>query len=116
MANQLITGGLKTFELPRIDSQTGVAWIEWRDSFNIFLQVNEIKDPQKRKDLLLHWGGINLQRIYKTLPESSASTSDIYKATIKQFNDYFVAKKVYVVERLKFRAISQGTDSVDESY
>jgi hypothetical protein len=41
--------------------------------------VNEVTDPIKKKLQLLQQGGIDLQMVYKNLPESPAQISPIYE-------------------------------------
>lgn len=110
-------GGLRPLQISKLDSEMESTWIQWRDSFDIALQVNGITDPIRKKLQLLHQGGMDLQKIYKNLPSEVNpvnAENDVYKIAIQQLNKYFVSRKVHVVERLKFRAIAQGNDSIDD--
>lgn len=114
--SQPVLGNFDRLDLSN-PSEMGLNWQKWRDAFYLFLQVNEVTDPIKKKLFLLHYGGIELQSIFNNLPDIDPNVSafnDIFKIAIDKLNNYFLPKKCRTYERLKFRGISQGEDNFDE--
>ncbi|XP_038063161.1 uncharacterized protein LOC119733867 [Patiria miniata] len=65
----------------------------------------DITDDTRKKALLLHYGGEELQDIYDTLK----SDSNDYAAAKKALTDYFAPKKNVVYETIIFRRTKQNT-------
>lgn len=102
------------------------SWLEWRRAFEIYLEVTDIKDEKKRKNLLLHTGGIELQSVFYSLPETEyvqTNEQDIesnvpeYQTAILRLNSYFAPELNIYYERHIFRNMKQEpNESFDKFY
>ena len=89
------------------DDNTGLRWKKWLRSFEIYLSAKDITGPSRKKNLLLHSAGIEVQDIYFTLAASEDKTDEQYNTTVTALNEYFAPKSNTVYERYIFRSLKQ---------
>lgn len=86
-------------------------WEAWKNQVEMLCKVRDIKDQEKKKDVLVLLGGLDLQRIYLNLPDLENEESDTndgpFDTLIKQLDKFFVAKRSKRFERHVFRQMKQ---------
>lgn len=83
-------------------------WEKWLRSLELYLAAEEISDKKKKRDKLLHLGGIQLQEVAFNLPgavetDDPQQGKDIYKVLVKKLTEYFSPKRNSVFQRHIFR-------------
>ncbi|KAK9709872.1 hypothetical protein QE152_g26346 [Popillia japonica] len=90
-------------------SNLGTKWKKWKRSFEILIQAKGIDNHVRKKNLLLHLAGSQVQDIYFTLPASeNTSSPDLYTVTMDGLDAYFAPKINTVYERYLFRSLRQA--------
>lgn len=102
-------------------------WLEWTRALEIYFEVHEITDSKKKKQKLLHLGGLELQRIYFALPQGDVSFVDAkgepvlddkgeatkfteYEAAKWTLTNHFVPKLNVIYERHMMRSMTQASN------
>lgn len=64
-----LTSGLQPFDC--LSDPAGVAqrWRRWKRAFEYYLLAKGTNEPTRRKAILLHTAGIDVQDIFETLPD-----------------------------------------------
>nr|XP_029712665.1 uncharacterized protein K02A2.6-like [Aedes albopictus] len=91
-------------------SSVGRRWTAWKRSFELFLLCNPTNDAGKKKALLLHNAGLEVQEVYFDDPDRNAAvpaTSDVYEETIKLLDKHFKPIVSIPHERALFRKMTQ---------
>lgn len=88
------------------------AWEEWKGSLEFYFEAYAISDQRLMKAKLLHLGGIDLQRVFKSLPDHDkvplvAVEPRVYDIAIQLLDAYFQAGRQYIIERRKLRQLKQ---------
>lgn len=109
---------IKDFDCDTDVQNIGSRWELWLENLTAYFEINDIKDPAKKANYLKVFGGMRLQQILKTLGNSKIdekSNMDEYKRMTSRLNAHFIKKPNYLVERLKFRNMSQSdTETLDQ--
>ncbi|XP_062714057.1 uncharacterized protein K02A2.6-like [Aedes albopictus] len=89
-------------------------WKKWKRSFEIFLDVNNVALPSRKKSYLLHFAGEAVQDIYDSLvgavePPVPAG-SDAYQEAMRVLDGHFLPMKCLPQERHIFRNLQQEPD------
>ena len=72
----------------------GKEWEEWLDAIEREFRYFRIYSPADRKDALIIYGGYDIARLEKTLPDNDPDRNlDVYQKVKKKLNDYFVLKR-----------------------
>ena len=79
----------------------GKAWREWLEEIEIEFRYYRINTPTDKKDALLIFGGRELRRLDKYLPDL-ADNLDEYQRTRKKLNDYYLPRRNIYFERYLF--------------
>ena len=104
---------IKTFDCHGDQNTLGLRWKRWLVAFELFadgkgLVVNDenANNRQRRRALLLHLAGTDVQDIFFTLPD----TGDVkdYKKAVDALNAYFVPKVDTTYARHCFRQLTQA--------
>lgn len=102
--------GLPPFD-PDDTTNVSSRWKKWKRSFKIFLDVNNVALPSRKKSYLLHYAGESVQDIYDSLVgdgnQEVPAGSDAYKEAIKVLDDHFLPMKCLPQERHIFRNLQQ---------
>ena len=83
-------------------------WEKWLRSLELYLAVEEITDSEKKRNKLLHLGGIQLQEVAYSLPGAivdSKDQNDVFKILVEKLSEYFSPKQNSTFERHIFRNI-----------
>ena len=79
--------------LPTEDQlSTGKAWEEWLEDMEREFRYFRISNPADRKDAMIIYGGKELARLEKSLPDPIGDL-DEYEKLRKKLNDYFSPKR-----------------------
>ena len=71
---------------------TGKAWEEWLDDIEREFRYFRISDPADRKDAMIIYGGKEIARLEKSLPDPDGNSNE-YEKLRKKLNDYFAPKQ-----------------------
>ena len=72
----------------------GKEWEEWLDAIEREFRYFRINSPADRKDALIIYGGTEIARLEKTLPDNDPDGNlDDYQKVTKKLNDYFLPKR-----------------------
>nr|XP_029720521.1 uncharacterized protein K02A2.6-like [Aedes albopictus] len=110
--------------LPAFDpgetSTVSARWKKWKRSFQIFLDVNNVNIPARKKSYLLHFVGQQVQDVYFGLQGDEEPVapqgSDVYEEAVKLLDNYFLPMKCLPLERHKFRNLEQASDEPIEKF
>ncbi len=72
---------------------TGQAWGDWLEEIEQEFRYFEITEPLDKKDALIIYGGKEIARLEKSLPNSTDGGDVDYGKIRKKLNDYFKPKK-----------------------
>ena len=104
---------IKTFDYFGGQSTLGLRWKRWLNAFELFadgkgLIINEenANNKQRRRALLLHLAGPDVQDIFSTLPDTGDAKD--YKKAVEALNAYFIPKVDVTYARHSFRQLSQA--------
>lgn len=92
-------------------------WTRWIRGAENILAVSEIDDPLKKKQLLLAWGGLQLQDVFYSIPGADGSDEDpdVYKTAIDALTKYFSPKHHDTYERHKFWSMKmENEENIDK--
>lgn len=93
---------------PAVDTR----WKKWCARLENLLVGLDIKDDKRKRALLLHYAGEEVNEIFDTLPD----TSDDYATALDKLNGYFAPKKCTEFEVYKFRQAKQETSEKIDPY
>ena len=90
-------------------------WRRWRRSFTYYLDARGTMTPTRKKALLLHTAGIQVQDIFETLSVEAQGEEDEYSQAIQALDEYFLPKSNTTYERHCFRQLQQSeNETVDQ--
>lgn len=69
-------------------------WEKWVRSLKLYLDSEDINNPLKRRNKLLHYGGLQLQEVAYNLPGAVEDydpdrNNDIFTTLVSKLNEYF---------------------------
>ena len=100
---------------PDADVGASVApkWKLWVSDFKTFLVANDIKDPKRKRALLLFLAGPRVRDIFRQSPNTGAD--DDFDTALTCLNTYFEPLKNRVYEVYKFRQATQAPqETIDQ--
>lgn len=105
---------------PGDTSTVSARWKKWKRSFQIFLDVNNVNIPARKKSYLLHYVGSQVQDVFFGLQGEAEPVvpdgSDVYTEAVKLLDEYFLPMKCLPLERHKFRNLEQASDEPIEKF
>ena len=72
---------------------TGSQWEEWLEGIEREFRYFRITDTEDKKDAMIIYGGKEIARLEKSIPDPRDRHLDIYEKMRKKLNDYFAPKK-----------------------
>ena len=103
---------IKTFDCFTDQNNLGRRWKRWLTAFELLadgkgliIDEEHTTNKQRRRALLLHMAGTDVQDIFATLPETGDFKD--YKKAIDALNTYFVPKVDTTYARHSFRKLIQ---------
>lgn len=94
-------------------------WTKWKRSLELFLEVNCVALPSRKKSYLLHFGGTQIQDIFYDTPNHDAQPpagSDVHTEAIKLLDAHFAPFSNIPYDRYVFRQIKQAEDETVEKF
>ena len=96
-------------------------WETWKWSLECYFEAFDITDQKIKRAKLLHLGGVELQRIFRSLPDHDKKplvTLDpkVYDLAIQLLDSYFQAGRQDVIERRKLRMLKQDLNEKFSHY
>lgn len=87
-------------------------WEAWKWSLECYFEAYGINDQKMKRAKLLHLGGVELQRIFRSFPGHAktplvALEPKVYDLAIELLDAYFQAGRQDVIERRKLRKLKQ---------
>lgn len=97
-------------------------WLQWKRSLEYWFGAADIEDPAKRFNCLMSLGGVELHKIYGSLPQEEivgsfvrAIPQDPYTVAISRLDEYFSPKFHDLFYRHKFWQVSkEPEDKIDD--
>ena len=80
------------FSHPEDQISTGKAWEEWLEGIEREFRYFKISSPVDRKDALIIYGGKEIARLEKSLPDP-VDVDDVYDKLKTKLNNYYTPKK-----------------------
>ena len=110
--------GIKPFDCRGDSTSVGPRWRRWRKSFQFYVDGRGITAAARRKALLLHCAGVEVQEIFETLTDpgvAEGEDDDVYKAALRTLDAYFTPQVNVPYERHIFRQMKQEEhETVDQ--
>ena len=110
--------GFKPFDCRGDSTSVGPRWRRWRKSFQFYVDGRGITAAARRKALLLHCAGMEVQEIFEKLTDPGApegEDDDVYKAALRTLDAYFTPQVNVPYERHIFRQMKQEEhETVDQ--
>jgi hypothetical protein len=123
MAMASETGGLANFDP---SGEAGPRWRRWRKSFEYYVIGRGIKEDERKKALLLHCAGPEVQEIFDTLPQITEEDAMFQGVGAPDFTHYLAAMTMLdrkfmpqaneSYERHKFRRKTQKEEETVKQY
>lgn len=89
------------FDVSGDSASVGIRWEKWLNSFKLYVVAANIRNDSRKKALLLHLAGTEVQEIFFTLDETDDDGD--YDSAINKLNAYFTPQKNIPYERHVFR-------------
>ncbi|XP_015432785.1 PREDICTED: uncharacterized protein LOC107188904 [Dufourea novaeangliae] len=110
--------GLPTFNPNEDDESVYPAWKRWLRAFELFVASKNVADNNRKKAMLLHHGGLELQDVFYTLPDADSvgEGENAYKKAADALTTHFKPKLNMAYERHMFRQIKQRDGETMNQY
>ncbi|KAL9988936.1 hypothetical protein ACROYT_G003432 [Oculina patagonica] len=109
--------GIQPFDCRGDSASVGPRWRRWRKAFQFYVDRG-ITEAARKKALLLHCAGMEVQDIFETLTDPGAPEGEddnVYKAALRTFDAYFTPQVNVPYERHMFRQMKQEeNETVDQ--
>ncbi|XP_057312326.1 uncharacterized protein K02A2.6-like [Hydractinia symbiolongicarpus] len=102
----------KPFNVQGDSTSLGIRWKKWQNSFNIYVIAAGITDDVRKRALILHCAGDDVQEVFETLPNVGTTYADA-AAALKIF---FEPKQNKHFERHVFRCCKQNDGENIDAY
>ena len=117
-AQVFVSRTLRTQPFIPTTEETAEAWTDWLEGLERELRFLKIENAEDKKDAMLIYGGKEIVRLEKTLPDAAAEDPplDAYGKLRKKLNGYFIAKKNKHHSRYIFNKLKQAEGESIISY
>ena len=112
MASKLDLSQPPPFTIGNGGDNQAARWEGWVKSLEYFLGACDIRDKKRKRHVLLHVAGEEVQDVFDTLTE----TGDDYDTAIDKLNSYFKQKSSVTYERHVFRCTGQDSEETISHY
>ena len=79
-----------SFSVHEDDASVGSRWKKWLKPFQIYLAAHDVKDPTRKRALLLYSAGEEVGDIFETLPDQGKEKE--YEKVVAGLDAYFQPK------------------------
>eukprot|EP00096_Caligus_rogercresseyi_P008633 TRINITY_DN2783_c0_g1_i6.p1 TRINITY_DN2783_c0_g1~~TRINITY_DN2783_c0_g1_i6.p1 ORF type:complete len:1211 (-),score=137.53 TRINITY_DN2783_c0_g1_i6:1226-4822(-) len=94
----------------------GHRWISWSDEFQTYLSLHGELSPDRKRSLLLHCAGTDVQRWHKTLSIVPIEDEDSYSALLRAMSDAFTPTESVLYERFCLSETKQAIGEPMDDY
>ena len=102
--------------LPGVDRFVmGGDFDRWLDSVDLYLEAMEVISPARKRAILLHLIGPDLQQVYGTLPEPGGA-GDEYQLCKDRLKAYLAPARNTIAEKLAFQTVKMDPGERFEAY
>ena len=87
---------IRAFNPPEDQLSTGKSWEDWLEEIKQEFRYFRISSSLDKKDALIIYGGSEIARLAKSLPDPvdpEGTTTDVYQKLRKKLNDYFIPRR-----------------------
>eukprot|EP00112_Aurelia_sp_Birch-Aquarium-sp1_P009823 Seg2131.1 transcript_id=Seg2131.1/GoldUCD/mRNA.D3Y31 product="putative protein K02A2.6" protein_id=Seg2131.1/GoldUCD/D3Y31 len=110
-------GGIPQFDCHGDPTTVGARWKKWKRAFDFFVVGKAITNVAQKKALLLHCGGMGMQDIYYTFPETEAEEGeDAFTVAVRLLDQYFSPQINVPYERHLIRNTNQMPSETIDQY
>lgn len=91
-------------------SATALNWQKWKRSLTIYWETIQVKVVVRKRSVLLHSAGQDLQDIIYNIPGAIVEANeniDVFSIAVQKLEDYFAPKLSRIFERHSFRKLKQ---------
>ncbi|PFX25919.1 Retrovirus-related Pol polyprotein from transposon opus [Stylophora pistillata] len=114
-------GGILPFDCKGAITSVAPRWKKWKNSFEYYLLARGITNSARKKGLLLHCAGSEVQELFETLQDPGPpadvgeDNADEYQKALRTLDAHFSARLNEPYERHVFRNLKQeGGETVDQ--
>lgn len=103
--------GIKAFQCNNLDRAVIRAeWEKWLRALKLYLSSENVSNPERKRDKLLHLGGQELQEVAFNIPGAieeydSTKENDVFAVLVAKLTEHFSPKQNSTFERHMFRNI-----------
>lgn len=98
-------------------STLGQRWKKYKRSVEYYNAAKAITSAERKKAILLHFGGPDLQDLFETLTVADPSGHEtVYTKTIEAFDNHFLREKNIPFERNVFKEMKQEEDETIDQF
>lgn len=102
------------FTIPDEQIATGKAWEEWLEGIEREFRFFRITEAQDKKDAIIIYGGREIARLEKSLPDSAGD--NVYEITRNKLNEHFTPKKNKHHARYLFLKLKPNANEATTAY
>ena len=95
---------------------TGKLWDEWLEELEREFRYFRITEAQDKKDAMIIYGGKDIARLSKSLPDPTEEDLDAYAKLKKKLNDYFKPQQNKHHARYLFLKMRPNSDETTSAY
>lgn len=103
---------IQKFNCAGSTAEVATRWTKWVRAFELYVEAKGITETKRKKAMLLHCAGLDVQDIYFTLEEqqdpSQDDTDDEYKKSLDILTKHFTPQVNTLYERHVFRNMQQN--------
>ncbi|XP_046748852.1 uncharacterized protein K02A2.6-like [Diprion similis] len=106
----------ETFSVQESGTAVAAKWKRWLRGFELYVSTKNTTNQIRKRDLLLHTAGFEVQDIYFSLNLDETDTENAYTRAVEKLTEYFEPTKNEPYERHVFRALAQKTDETTDQF
>lgn len=109
---------LPVFDLSGTASQVSERWKKWLRAFTYYVEGKGIDNPSRRRSMLLHFAGMEVQELFEHLtdPSPGVEDDDTFKEAVRKLNSHFTAEQNTPYERHVFRQLAPNAGETTDQF
>ena len=111
-------GSIPKFDCKGESMSIAPRWRKWKKAFEYYILAKGVDDAVRKKALLLHCAGMDVQELYNTLtdPGPVAEDDTVFDIALRTLDSHFIAKVNITYERHVFRKMCQSESESTDQY
>ncbi|XP_071750250.1 uncharacterized protein [Lepeophtheirus salmonis] len=94
----------------------GHRWSSWWDEFEIYVSLFGKLSPERKKSLLPHCAGTEVQQWFNTIQIVAFPEEDVFTSTVRAIRDAFSPTECLLFERFRLSEMKQGVGEPVDDY